>query len=173
MSSNTQQSSMEICKVIVIWGNKSIRGSALSKHAHPPNVLWNQVTPAKVMSTWWGHFCSGGALCAPCEQSYPDRSAELLCSISASLCVICFFLWSLHLQAGRSHCTDYHRQATWAVQENRKAKVHLTHRKVSYSPWVLLTGVSRSRSFPSQDCSWTSKVKATCYVGYLSIIEEV
>lgn len=116
---------------------------------------------------WWSFVCTMWA-----ELSWPQRWAavQYFCFV---ICYLLLLVKSVHLQPGRSHCTDYHRQATWAVQENRKAKVHLTHRKVSYSPWVLLTGVSRSRSFPSQDCSWTSKVKATCYVGYLSIIEEL
>lgn len=116
---------------------------------------------------WWNFACTAWA-----ELSWPQHWA-----VVQHFCIVIFYLLllvkSVHLQPGWSHCTDYHRQATWAVQENRKAEAHLIHRRVSYSPWVLLTGVSRSRSFPSQDCSWTSKVKATCYAGYLGINEEL
>lgn len=164
MSSNTQQSSSEICKLIIIWGYKSIRGSTLSKHAWSLNLLWNQVTPAKVVSAWWTHLPWWDFMS---EQSSPDPRAELLSSISALYPLGLLAVKLVHLESGQ------HRQATKVVQGNRKAWVHLTHSKVSYSPSLLSIGGSGScGAFPSQEYSWASKGKATCCTGYLGLNEE-
>lgn len=143
----------------------------LSKNAWSLDVLWDQVTPAEVVSAWWALLPWWGFMC---EHSSPDPQAKLLSRISALYPLVLLAVKPVHLEPSQSDCASQQRQATKVAQGNRKAGVHLTHPKVSYSPVLLTMGISEiCGASPSQECSQTSKGKTTCCTGYLGLNEEL
>lgn len=132
----------EICKLMVTPGYKSIQGSAPSEQTCPVS----QRPLESSYSSRSGEYMVGTSALAGliCEHSSPDPQTKLLSRISALYPLILLSVKAVLLEPGESHHASQHRQATKVVQGNRKAGVHFTHPKLSYSLLLLSTGISGS-----------------------------
>lgn len=149
-----------------VWKNTTTTTCALKRSRH------TGMSSSTQQSSW------GGLLSNHATSFRSKVCTELSWPLSwgpeQHLCIVSPPDSCCEFSALRARLVSLCQSATKAVKGNRKAGVCLTHTKVSCSPLLLSLWINGSwEKFPSWDCSWTSKCKATCCRRYLSLNKEL